>query len=114
MIAYNDRFGARYCCLKQDVSPKCTYVIDEAGYHMLKDNFSDIYDIYTLRIYRRPSLITVDEERKARDDGNFNTSIYDFDYAILNNATLEEFESKLDQIVDKVFTFSYEEVFGVL
>ena len=114
MIAFNDSFGARYCALASQVKDKTCYIIDENGLRFIRDNCEDMFDIYTLRIYRSGNLIKIDNERKDRDKNQFKMSIYDFDYAILNNTTFEEFESKLDLVVDKIFNSSYEEVFGII
>jgi guanylate kinase len=82
-------FGAyRYCCLIEDVQPGLnTYVIDEDGLHYLKENFSDEFDIYSVRVYTPIKIREkkVDPERLERDKGRFLMAPDEFDHIILNN-----------------------------
>ena len=52
MIAFTKFGDNRYCCLKSDVKPLNTYVIDERGLKYLQENFVDDYDIISLRVTR--------------------------------------------------------------
>jgi hypothetical protein len=105
MIAFNDRFQARYCCLKQDVQPLNTYVIDEEGLKMLVNGFEDIYNIKSVRVHRKLNLREnqIDKERLKRDKGNFNMPLTDFDYHITNNNDLNSFYRKIDDTVKLFF-----------
>jgi guanylate kinase len=85
MIAYT-KFGEhRYCCLHRDLTePVMTYVIDEDGLLYLRKNFSEMYDIFAVKLYmcdhKRASLVT--EERMERDRGKFTLDDDAFDYFI--------------------------------
>jgi len=106
MIARTCWNGVRYCCLASDVQAINTYVIDEVGLQMLKKNYSDIYRIIAIRIYRPESdrIKSVGEERVARDKGKFTMELEDFDYVAVNTSGC-----KLDLITD-VWTFIRSEI----
>jgi guanylate kinase len=101
MIAYTHFGDSRYCCVKEDVVGKNTYVIDEDGLIMLKNKYSDDYEIKSLRLIRNNREIT--QERKDRDDGRFNLPLMEFDYILKNDGTKEELFKKAHYIVDDFF-----------
>jgi guanylate kinase len=86
MIAYTKFGDNRYCCLHSDiVAPVSTYVIDEFGLKYLRDNFSDLYDIFAVRLFMSDTnkhKTLVSEERMLRDEGKFTMGIEEFDYFI--------------------------------
>jgi guanylate kinase len=86
MIAFTEWNGSRYCCLKSDVKPVNTYVIDCKGLEYLKANFSGVYDIYAIRIKRWKAhrIKSVGSERVRRDEGKFYLPNYYFD-AVFHN-----------------------------
>lgn len=86
MIAFTQFGSNRYCCLKKDVGPVNTYVIDEFGYNHLLKHHTDDYHITSLRIYRPYSerIKSVGKERVDRDKGKFTRDYNFFDHCILN------------------------------
>ena len=85
MIAFTTFGGSRYCCLHKDVNaPTISYVIDEAGLKYLRENFSNIYSIFAVRLFmpEEKRKLLVGEERIMRDEGKFLMGIDDFDYFI--------------------------------
>lgn len=101
MIAFTTFGTARYCCLKSDVKDRNTYVIDEHGLLYLYDNFSDIYNIFAIRIHRpeKDRIKDVGEERVARDKGKFSLPPYEFDAIITDCHSKEELLDKIDKII---------------
>lgn len=73
MIAQTTFGGYRYCCRKQDVKRINTYIISEDGLANLRERFSDIYDIRTIRVTcpEKERVNRVGQERVARDSGRF-------------------------------------------
>lgn len=100
MIAYTKFGNNRYCCIHDDVKPINTYVIDEKGLDYLQNNFSDIYDIYSLLIQRPLSQRKefVDEERLARDKGMFYKNEDDYNYNIINRYDVADLEHQVDNL----------------
>jgi guanylate kinase len=91
----------RYCCLKGDVYDKVmSYVIDEYGLQYLKENWSDKYTIFSVRLFASESdrIAVGGAERVARDEGKFNLSEKYFDYFIDNDYT-EAFEQKAEALI---------------
>jgi len=86
MIAYTEFGKCRYCCCKKDVSLLSGYVIDEFGLKYLKENFSDVYDIKSLRLHRLEEnrIKSVGQERVNRDKGKFTMTDDEFDFVIDN------------------------------
>lgn len=84
MIAYTIFGTAKYCCLKKDVHLRSLYVIDEFGLKYLKENFSDEYNIISLRLHRNIDrrIESVGRDRVARDEGKFTMTDSEFDYVI--------------------------------
>jgi len=93
MIAFTKFGDYRYCCCHKDVlADKINvYVIDEVGVIYLKDNFSDRYDIHTIRIHRDVRLRKqiVSPERLARDKGMFKKPKKYYDIHIYNWSDFE-------------------------
>ena len=85
MIALTTFGGRRYCCLKEDIKPLNTYVIDEKGILFLKEHHDDIYRIKTLYVHRQERLRRADYVRKQRDKTMFSFTPDDYDYVIDNN-----------------------------
>ena len=102
MIAHTNFGDYRYCCLKKDVNPFNTYVIDEYGYIYLLYHFMDEYNIKSIRIRRNIHLRrkSVTKERILRDEQKFNLN--GFDYEVNNNGTLEELYTKLDKVLELI------------
>lgn len=86
MIAHTEFGGKRYCCLKQDVKDKNTYVIDEYGLDYLIDNFGTEFDIKTVFVERPLNLreMAVSRDRLARDHGKFSYAHTFYDYVVFN------------------------------
>ena len=105
MIARTCWNGVRYCCLASDVQAINTYVIDEVGLQMLKKNYSDIYRIIAIRIYRPESdrIKSVGEERVARDKGKFKMDLEEFDKVAVSTGC------KLD-VITEIWTFIRSEI----
>jgi len=82
MIAFTEFGGHKYCCLHADVRDENTYVIDEYGLRYLKDNFSELYDIKSIRCYCNEAerIRRGGEERAARDKGRFTMDRKMFDF----------------------------------
>lgn len=96
------KFGEnRYCCLTNDLSLINTYVIDEDGLVMLRANWSERYDIYSIRLHR-PEFDRreqVGDERVDRDKGRFTLKDSEFDYVIVND------ENKIETLYNKLENF---------
>lgn len=110
MLAFTEWSGYRYCCLKDDVvADMSSYVIDEKGLLYLKENFSHIYEIYTIRIDADKNLREekVGEERVARDEGKFNLPIDFFDYSLYNDYQTANTHRKADRIISRIL-FTHE------
>lgn len=82
MLAYTKFGDYHYCCLYSDIAKVNSYVIDEAGVDMLRKEWSDKLDIYTIRLHREEEdrIKSVGAKRVARDSGRFtfDDSYYDF------------------------------------
>lgn len=106
MLAFTQWGQYRYACLEGDVKPVNTYVVDERGYKMLKEKYSDTYDIFSIRLVRDEvaRVKDVGEERVMRDKGKFNISWRDFDRVIFNgNIKIETIIAVWDFISAKLF-----------
>lgn len=97
------KFGEyRYCCVKEDILPRNTYVIDEISYRYLADHFGDVYDIWSIRLYRDEKLRrdAVGDARMARDAGKFTWPAIMFDSSITNTTlTKKEFLMSIKVLV---------------
>ena len=105
MIAYTEFGGNRYCCLKSDVKPDNTYVIDERGIEYLNENFSDVYNIFSLRVKRDidKRRENVDEERIARDESMFYLPDEYYDYVLHND--YNELDGLYDHLINHFMRF---------
>lgn len=118
MIAKTVFGGNRYCCLKSDVKKINTYVIDEKGIKYLKNNFSDEYMIFTIKVERDEHLILksgISQERIDRDRGMFGNDIK-YDFVIKNNSSIEYMYKYFDNILIYLNTYIYlvnQKTFGV-
>jgi len=105
MIAFTV-FGAyRYCCLFSDVTdPVMSYVIDEYGLKYLRDNFSDWFDIFSVRVYMADHIreTLVSEERMLRDEGKFTMGEENFDY-FLDTSSFEENPRRIAKLVIRMY-----------
>lgn len=105
MIAYTHFAGNFYYALKTQVFGPCTiYVIDEKGLNNLKQDFGDVYDIYSVFIKRLPRLrkkVGVDVARMRRDDYR-DMNENDHDYVIENNGTKKHLFSEIERIYEEV------------
>ena len=108
MIAYTNFGGNRYCCLKQDVKPFNTYVIDEHGLKYLERNFGEEYEIFKVRITRDESLRDVDKARIERDRGMFGNDIK-YDLHIANESSIENLHNNIKIVMTYIMTRIYQE-----
>lgn len=102
MIAFTNFGDRRYCCLKSDVLPVNTYVIDEPGLDWLLNNFREDYSIFSVRIIRdikeRIASGTTDE-RIGRDVGKFTKPPEYYDVIINNSGDIEETYKAMENFV---------------
>ena len=107
ILAETEWNGYRYCCLRTDIVHSNIYVIDECGLQMLKNEWEDELDIYSIRIHRQKDkrIASVGEERVARDKGKFSLpdSYYDF---VINNV-VDEKEYVYEKVDEFVKTFRF-------
>jgi len=98
MIAETQFGEYRYCCLKQDVQPYNTYVIDEREMINLTKNKD--YEVVSIMVKRdiEKRKLAVTEERLKRDEGKFG-QYHDYSYCIMNNCRLEDMIKKMDDIL---------------
>ena len=97
-----------YYATKWQVFGPCTvYVIDEKGLENLRNDFGDVYDIYTVLIKRDKALRRksgIDETRLRRDERR-DLKDEDYDYVIINNgkkaALFESIECIYEEIKNK-------------
>lgn len=106
MIAFTKFGGNRYCCLKKDVLPINSYVIDEHGIEYLNENYSNDYDIVSVYVHRNRGLrqTSVSPERLARDSSMFKLPPHYYDYVVNNSFSLESLMSQADTIWETVRT----------
>lgn len=114
MIAFTEFGKHRYCCLKSDVRNENTYVIDEKGLRYLRDNFSDLYEIHTLRVTcgTAERIQRAGKERVLRDEGKFTMRESAFEFVWRTDTYLEDSSrgkrraeelAELDEFILKVF-----------
>ena len=104
MIAYTKFGKSQYCCKHDNVLAINSYVVDEIGVKYLKDNFSDRYDIISIRIHANPNLRKerVSQDRLERDKGMFVDSFDTYDHVIENDYT-DSMEKEIDKIIEVEF-----------
>ena len=93
MIAYTNFGDRRYCCVKSDVLPVNTYVIDEPGLDWLLTKFKNEYIVFGIRIIRDAEKRLesgVDSDRIARDKGKFTKLLNKYDLVIDNSGNIQE------------------------
>jgi len=106
MIAYTEFGEYRYCCFKSEVLPYNTYVIDLDGLKYLRDNYSDMYKIISMRIVRQEKLRNVSDERKTRDKGRFGDSeIMHNSYVYNSTNDLTYLHEDVDRELECLFTW---------
>lgn len=101
-LAYTKFGDFRYCCLVNDLMHCNSYIIDENGLEMLKANWDDQFDIYSLRIHRPmfDRLHSVGDARVSRDEGRYNMKDSQFDFVIHNNDNkIENLYGKLEEFM---------------
>lgn len=101
IIAYTKFGDNRYCCLTKDIKEGVNvYVIDEFGLDYLEENYSNIYDVHSIRIVRNREdrIKSVGEERVSRDDEMFNKPYSEYDLFIYSDG-LDVVRDKLDRYV---------------
>jgi len=105
MIAWTEWNGTRYCCLKQDVLPANTYVIDEKGLQMMTTLYKYDYKVFSLKVERpyNDRVKDVGIERVERDNNKFWMPDKSFDYVLDNSGTLDDLEAEIDFIVESFF-----------
>lgn len=105
LIAYTRFAGNIYYAAKWQVFGPCTvYVIDEKGLALMKEDYSDEYDIYTVllkrkKLKRRHAGVTL--SRMNRDierviDEN------DYDYVVENNSTKKALFNNIERIYNEI------------
>lgn len=105
MIAFTEWSGYRYCSMFSDVTaPVTSYVIDERGLKYLRENFSEYFDIFAVRIEMdigvRKKLVGA--ERMMRDEGKFTMGEDDFDY-FLDTSSFKDNPRKIAKLVIRMF-----------
>lgn len=106
MIAYTMFGDNRYCCLKNDLSDRCIYVIDEDGIDYLVNKFGNEYNLITIRCKMDESsrLMMVGEDRINRDKGRFNKTNEEYDFVInVNNNIVKTYEL-VDDVMYSIFS----------
>lgn len=107
MLAYTKFGGYQYFALHSQV-PKdglCTYVIDERGLEILTKQFSNKYLIIPVAIKCSQETLRlrgIDTQRLQRDRGRIKIDDSYYDCIICNNSTLEEFEQKILEEINKL------------
>ena len=81
LIAYTEYGGDMYCCLKEDVTEDCIYVIDEFGLKQLEKSDHTIVSIY-VHANKWQIFWRTDRIRRKRDSGKFHMSKDEFDIVI--------------------------------
>lgn len=105
MLAYTDFGGNRYCCLVKDiVSDFSTYVIDEYGLKYLRNTFSDIFNIFAVRVLslHEERERRVGKDRVSRDTGRFTMTEDNFDSFLYNDYIEQETYRKVDTIYSRI------------
>lgn len=107
MLAFTTFGEHRYCCLKKDVtSDIMTYVIDENGLQYLRKHFSNIFNIFAIRVFadkhKRTELVGA--ERTKRDENMFTLSDDHFDAFIYNTFQKNSTKQKIDTIYSRIQT----------
>ena len=101
MIALTKFGDNRYCCLHRDVRKGVNvYVIDEVGMEFLKNRYSNVYDVRSIRIVRdrNERIKSVGAARVSRDKGMFNLPYSSYDYFIYSEG-FHILYNKLDNYV---------------
>lgn len=105
MIASTHFGGAFYYALKSQVFGPCTvYVIDEKGLGNLKQDYGDVYDIYSVLILRDNELrrkAGVNNTRIRRDERR-SLIESDYDYVVCNNGTKKSLFDQIEAIYDEI------------
>lgn len=105
LIAYAHFGGYYYYATKWQVFGPCTvYVIDEKGLANLRQDFGDVYDIYTVLIKRDKKLrrkCGVSETRIRRDERR-DLRDKDYDYVIVNNGKKAELFDSIESIYEEI------------
>lgn len=97
MLAYTNFGGYHYWMPFSEIpytgTGVCTYVIDEKGLQMLKENYSNQFNVKSILVKRNPELLIqqVGEERVKRDLGRITIPEEDYDYVITNNGRIDDF-----------------------
>jgi guanylate kinase len=106
MIAYTEFGGNKYCCLHKDIISKNVYVLDDHGYEYLKTTFSDIYNIFAVRIntLEKQRMDYVSEERASRDAGKFFLGNDSYDCIWINTYNTAELVSTAKEVVKASIT----------
>ena len=104
MIAFTQFGKYNYCCLISNVpdSQSC-YVIDEFGLLYLRENFSDKFTIFAIRMFATDHLRErhVSKERMERDKGKFTLDQTHFD-AYLDNTYDDKTQKKVDHLLSRL------------
>lgn len=110
MLAYTN-FGGYHYWMPTDEVPYtdpgvCTYVIDEVGLKMLKEQYAEDFIIQSVLIKRDIELLKaqVEEERVKRDFERIQIPESEYDLVIENNDSLE---SVLAETITKIQTLRH-------
>lgn len=107
MLAYA-YFGGNHYWTTHDQIPEdkpCTYVIDEKALMRMKANFGDQYKISAIFVQRdEKGLEEIDEARRLRDkDRMMYMEEVQYDAAIVNTGTLEEFLERSEKLFKELY-----------
>lgn len=98
LLAYTEFGGYKYWATKSQASTDCIYIVDERGYRDLAKN--DNYEVVSILISCDKSFC--DESRSTRDSARTPLADNEIDAFIMNDDTLESFESTLTWIMTEI------------
>lgn len=103
MMAYTKFGDYEYWTTKwqfEDIVPNI-YVIDEKGLEFLKENSHLYSNIITIKI-KRSNKEGIDNVRLERDKDRNEIPDSQFDYIIENNGTYQQFENRINEVVEQI------------
>ena len=107
MLAYTHFGDYEYFALHSQVPENglCSYVIDEKGLEILTKQFSSKYLIIPVAIKCSQETLKqrgIDPQRLQRDKGRIHIDDSFYDCIICNNGSLEEFEKKILEEINRL------------
>lgn len=97
MLAYTNFGGYHYWMPFFEIpytgTGVCTYVIDEKGLQMLKEQYSDQFIVKSILVKRNKKFLVeqVGQERVKRDRDRISIPEKDYDYVVTNNGRIDDF-----------------------